>query len=343
MSILVLQAVSKKYRRADRPAVKDLTFQVERGEIFTLLGESGSGKTTTLRIIAGLEVPNSGTVTIESQLVAGPSRFVPPEQRRVGMVFQENTLFPHLDLSQNLGFSRSADARQIAGKFALVGLQGFEKRFPHQLSGGQRQRAELARALLSNPVLLLLDEPFSNLDETLKRQLRGEVVAILRKTETTTILVTHDVADALAVSDRMAVFQDGAIRQIGTPRDLYEHPGSCYVARLLGATNLIAARRVEGGFETDLGFFSSSHPTERGARCTLSIRPEHFVLSTDPSNPSGRVQAVTFLGSTQEVILLMASSTNSTTLTICLTTDRRIAKGETLRVRPRPETIQVVE
>jgi iron(III) transport system ATP-binding protein len=210
--------------------------------MLTFVGESGCGKTTLLRLAAGLEAPDEGAVVLDGQTVADASHWVPPERRGVGLVFQGGALFPHLTVERNVAYGlHDAPKRERAGiveeMLALVGLPDYGRRFPHELSGGERQRLALARALAPRPGVVLLDEPFSNLDRCLRCALRDQIHHILKEVGTTSILVTHDTDDALKVGDRVAVFQNGVLEQVGTPREILDHPASDYCARLfcLGA------------------------------------------------------------------------------------------------------------
>jgi iron(III) transport system ATP-binding protein len=214
------------------------------GETLALVGESGSGKTTLLRLAAGLEAPDDGEIRIAGETVAGDRVWIPPERRKIAMVFQDGALFPHLTVEDNIGYGirgKTRDQRRSIVQFmlAMVGLNGFQTRYPHELSGGERQRLALARALAPQPAVVLLDEPFSSLDPSLRRSLRDEVRRILEKLKATSIIVTHDTDDALIVGDRIAVFRQGRIEQLGTKSDVYHHPRNGYCARLFGPANFV--------------------------------------------------------------------------------------------------------
>jgi len=246
---LDLENVSKRYAGNEHAAVNSLCLHVEAGEILALVGESGSGKTTLLRLISGLERPDSGCIRIGGDCVADGTRWTPPEKRQVGMVFQDGALFPHLTVSQNIryglrGVTKVKQTEKIDSLLCLVGLDGFQKRYPHELSGGERQRLAVVRALAPEPRVILLDEPFSSLDPALRRSLRGDMHRILKELNSTAILVTHDTDDALCVGDRVAVFRAGGLEQTGTPREVYHEPVNGYVARLFGAANRVGAHWV---------------------------------------------------------------------------------------------------
>ena len=236
---LAVHGLCKTYPRNERPAVDSLSLEVAEGEILALVGESGSGKTTFLRMIAGLERPDDGTIVISGHTHCGRGCYTPPERRGTPLVFQDYALFPHLTVAENIGFGlrrlrrRERDER-VAELLRLIDLEELGARYPHELSGGQQQRVALARALALQPPLVLLDEPFSNLDRALKQRLREQVARLLRETGTTAILVVHDYEDAIAVGDRIAVLRDGQIVQIGTPAEIREAPIDEYVAGLVG-------------------------------------------------------------------------------------------------------------
>ncbi len=238
-----LKNIYKKFPLMESYAVDNVSFSLKKGETLALLGESGSGKTTLLRIIAGLEKASNGSITLQDKLVFDDkeSIFVQPEKRNVGLFFQHYALFPHLSVAQNIGYgldskiyNKSQKKEKIIEMLSLVELSNYEKRFPHELSGGQQQRIALARALAPKPKLLLLDEPFSNLDEQLKGEMRQQIKTILEKTQTTTILVTHDLQDALSLANRLAVMRNGKIEQLDSSQKLYQYPVTEYVATLFG-------------------------------------------------------------------------------------------------------------
>jgi len=239
--IIQLTDISKRY--GDVNAVDHISLAVAQGEILVLLGPSGCGKTTTLRLIAGLERPDSGEVLLNGAVVAG-KRWVEPENRHIGLVFQDYALFPHLSVEANVnfglrGWSRGDKSTRVNKLLDLVGLPNLGKRMPHELSGGQQQRVALARALAPKPDVILLDEPFSNLDAALRTQVRMEVRDILKETGTTAVFVTHDQEEALSLSDQVAVMFDGLIAQFGPPQQVYVHPSSPEVAAFVGEANFI--------------------------------------------------------------------------------------------------------
>jgi iron(III) transport system ATP-binding protein len=275
-----LDEVSKSF--GPTRAVREVTLEVERGELMAVLGPSGCGKTTLLRLIAGFEAPDAGAVRVGDETVAGPGRFVPPERRRVGMVFQDYALFPHLTVEANIAFGLSrrprAERESLTRRaLELVGLQHKTSRYPHELSGGERQRVALARALAPEPEVVLLDEPFSSLDATLRADLRREVELILRDAEATALLVTHDQEEALSLADRLAVMREGRIVQVGAPVEVYGRPASRWAAQFVGEVNVLAGVAREGGVDTELGRFDLRVPATGTVH--VAVRPEQLELT----------------------------------------------------------------
>jgi len=256
---LELDGVTKRY--GTETAVEDVSLAVREGELFTLLGPSGCGKTTTLRLLAGLEGPTEGTVSIAGAAVADAERASPPNERDVGLVFQDFALFPHLTVAENVAYgipdaSDGERTERVTSLLELVDLAGFEERDPSELSGGQQQRVALARALVNEPALVLFDEPLSSLDRKLRQHMQTELQRIQTETDTTFLYVTHDQEVALAVSDRLVVLDGGRIQQVGTVEDLYEAPESKFVADFIGDVNAVEGRVTaveDGGVTVDAG------------------------------------------------------------------------------------------
>src|SRR5688572_18228353 len=257
-SMIRLEGVTKRF--GDETAVGSASLCVGRGEVVALLGPSGCGKTTLLRLVAGFERPDSGSVEVAGRTVAGAGTWVEPEQRRVGMVFQDYALFPHLTVAENVGFGLPRRQRpvRVPELLSIVGLDGLGRRYPHELSGGQQQRVALARALAPSPELVLLDEPWSNVDPFLRESLRAEVTDIMRPLGVTVVLVTHDREEAFSLADRIALMRDGTIVQEGTAEQLYFAPASRWAAEFVGAANVLSGRVVAGRVETAIGAFPAN-------------------------------------------------------------------------------------
>jgi iron(III) transport system ATP-binding protein len=282
MSDVRLRGISKSFGAVR--AVREVNLEIEPGELVAVLGPSGCGKTTLLRTIAGFEQPDAGCVVVAEEVVAGPGRFVPPEKRRIGMVFQDYALFPHLTVEANVSFglaTRPRDERDALTRrtLELVGLQHKAARHPHELSGGERQRVALARALAPEPALVLLDEPFSSLDASLRAGLRREVELILRDAEATALLVTHDQEEALSLADRVAVMREGRIVQVGAPEEVYTRPASRWAAQFVGEVNVLSGVARGSGVETELGVFDLRGPASGSVH--VAVRPEQLELRAD--------------------------------------------------------------
>jgi ABC-type Fe3+/spermidine/putrescine transport system ATPase subunit len=318
MSLLSLQNVSRNFG-ATR-AVNDVSLEVERGEFFGLLGPSGCGKTTTLRMIAGLEKPDSGAILFDGKQITD----LPPERRGFGMVFQNYALFPHLNVFENVAFglrarhaSKAEMNERVQSALELVQLPGYEKRAIDELSGGQQQRVAIARAIAIEPVLLLFDEPLSNLDVSLREETRGELRELVTRLGLTAVYVTHDQEEAFALCDRISVMVGGRLMQTGKPRELYEEPADIAVARFLGRNNLIRAMRLsssktsDGEFKTLEGGHTLHVPVTRDELAplnkpvVLAIRPEHVQLTANhgaaPNSLPGTIREIVFAGATSSI------------------------------------------
>ena len=227
-----------KFFDSEYPIIKDLSFSVKKGQLISFLGESGSGKTTFLKCIAGLEKINSGSISLNSKYLNNTDVFVKPQSRKIGFVFQDYPLFPHLNLEANITFNLEKKYHsKLEYILKLTGLKFLVDRYPHELSGGEQQRACIARALIREPELLLLDEPFSNLDSAIKESMKEEIYRIVKETNTTTILVTHDINDAMNISDKILIFKAGILQQYDNPVKMYCEPANCYCAEILGDMN----------------------------------------------------------------------------------------------------------
>jgi iron(III) transport system ATP-binding protein len=287
--LLVLSRVTRRYG-ADGPAAVDaLTLAVERGQILALLGPSGCGKTTTLRLIAGFETPDAGEVRLGGRIMAAAGRsHVPPEERSVGVVFQDYALFPHLTVEDNVAFGlhrepRPARRDRTRAVLDLVGLTDLAARYPHELSGGQQQRVAIARALAPAPALILLDEPFSNLDADLRSQMRDEVEKVLRAAATTAVFVTHDQEEAFTIADVVGVLNRGGLEQLAAPETLYHRPATPFVAEFVGAADFLPGIVTTEGILTEIGVFGNVEGREVGEKVRVMIRPDDvtFVPADD--------------------------------------------------------------
>ena len=287
--------LSKKF--SNITAVAGIDLAIQEGEFFSLLGPSGCGKTTTLRLIAGLEKPDTGSIVIRGKEVNG-NIFVPPENREIGVVFQDYALFPHMTVMENVSFGiKKANNKKFLAMemLQLVGLANAVSRYPHELSGGQQQRVALARALAPSPDLILLDEPFSNLDAELRNDLRLQTKEILKTKKTTAILVTHDQEEAFSLSNRIAVFHRGKIEQIGIPEEIYKHPHSKFVASFVGRADFIPAI-IQGKMAiTPLGKLPLKQNFPEGSRVDLFIRPDSISFAKN-KNGNCTIVETFFLG-----------------------------------------------
>ena len=304
---LAIDAVAVAKSFGDTRAVADASIAVDDGHLVALLGPSGSGKTTLLRMIAGFEVPDAGRIAIGDRLVAGADTWVEPEQRRVGMVFQDGALFPHLTVESNVAFGATRRER-VAECLELVGLPQRARSFPHELSGGERQRIALARALASDPEVVLLDEPFAALDANLRESLRQEVRRILKEAGKSALLVTHDQAEALSLADTVAVMRGGHVLQVGTPEEIYERPRSRWLAEFLGETDVLPGNASGGIVECELGRFNAGREFEGAV--DVMLRPESVAIGLETTHAHfahARVVERAFFGHDQLVGLELAS------------------------------------
>ena len=297
-TVLTLDNVTKTFGQED--AVSDFSLTVRDGEILTLLGPSGCGKTTMLRMVAGLEQPSSGEIRIASDIVADSTQFLPAEKRDIGLVFQDFALFPHLTVAENVGFGlndweNERAAARVDELLELVGLSDHRDKRPDALSGGQQQRVALARSLAPEPAVLLLDEPFSNLDVRLRVEMREEVRRILKATGVTAISVTHDQEEALSISDRVAIMNDGQLEQVGQPESVFENPESRFVASFLGRASFLPATVKGDIVETDLGILSVEQlngPVDAydGATIDILLRPDDLeAIPTNEATADGTI------------------------------------------------------
>ncbi len=282
------------------PAVRDVSFDLAPGEIICLLGPSGCGKTTLLRIAAGIERPEAGRVLIDNLEMTGPRHFVPPEKRNIGLMFQDFALFPHMSIINNVAFGlrglRRADALKEARQaLKRVGLEDYGQDYPHRLSGGEQQRVALARAMVPRPQVMLMDEPFSGLDQRLRDSVRAETLALLKETRATAMLVTHDPVEALGLADRILLMRRGRLIQTGTPSEIYHRPADAEAARFFCDMNEMTGRVRAGRAETPLGSFAAPGRAESEAVLVM-LRPQAFAMAPDGLGPEGFILSSRFIG-----------------------------------------------
>ena len=313
--VLSLYEVSKSFQ-AEVPVLQEVSLQVDSGTMVCLLGPSGCGKTTLLRLIAGFEEPDSGEIRLIKRLVSRPGLVVPPEQRHIGMVFQDFALFPHMTVGQNIQFGlfrwpAAWRRARLAEMLQLVGLEGAAGRYPHELSGGQQQRVALARALAPNPQLLLLDEPFSNLDVNLRQQLREEVQTILLRAGITTLLVTHDREEALSLAHTLAVIEHGQIVQHASPDEVIRHPCARFVAQFLALGHFLRGEIRQGCIATEMGdvpLTPDIHLAASNRQVDVLIRPESLRLCGEHGTPA-QVTHASYHGTRKLYTLRLPSGT----------------------------------
>jgi putative spermidine/putrescine transport system ATP-binding protein len=347
-----LELVRLIKRFGDVTAVDEVSLSVAPGSLVALLGPSGCGKTTTLRMIAGLEQPTDGDIRFNDQSVL----HLPPDKRNIGMVFQRYVLFPHMNVAANVGFglrmrgtAKAEIAKRVAEVLEIVQLTGFEKRFPSQLSGGQQQRVAIARTVITNPKVMLMDEPLSNLDAKLREEMRSFITNLQRRLNITTLFVTHDQVEAIELADRIGVMFDGRLVQFGSPEEIFNRPRTPRIADFMGATNTITGRLVEKGadasaLETALGVLRVHHapPQPRGATVVATIRPEHIDLQpadgqTRDNLYNARIANVVYYGGT----LSYRVSVGELELQVKDRSMRRFIEGEEVQVRIDPEHVWI--
>lgn len=339
---IALMAIEDIHHRFDGPpVVRGVNFELDAGELLCLLGPSGCGKTTLLRLAAGLEHVQRGRVTIGGEVVGDESGVhVPPEARRVGLMFQDFALFPHLSVRQNILFGvRDSNAERrawIDETAARMGIGDLLEAYPHTLSGGQQQRVALARALAPGPRALLLDEPFSGLDVTLRAEVREQTQVLLKDTGIASLMVTHDPEEAMFMADRILVMKDGRIVQAGTPEETYFHPASAFVATLFGPVNRLVGRVSGGRVETPLGTFDATGLSD-GANAQVMIRPEGLALHNGANQHrlAARVVNARLLGDAIHLRLLADSgAAEPLALLARIYGDHLPERGSTVRLNP---------
>jgi spermidine/putrescine transport system ATP-binding protein len=347
VSAIRFESVTKRF--GDAVAVQGLDLEIQQGEFFSLLGPSGCGKTTTLRMVAGFEQPSEGRIFLEGE----PVETVPPYRRNVNTVFQSYALFEHLNVQDNVAFGlkrRKVASEEIRTRVAealeLVELHGREEAKPRELSGGQKQRVALARALVNRPAVLLLDEPLGALDLKLRKQMQVELKGIQREVGITFLYVTHDQEEALAMSDRIAVMEDGQVRQCGTPEEVYERPRGPFVAGFIGISNLLPATVANGGLRLESGALCAAPVPEgcpEGSDVHLSVRPEKILLDEleeGMASVEGTIVERVYVGTTTQVIVEIAPGTRLVALeqnTARARSDDRWEIGDRVKLGWHPE------
>ncbi|MFB9135957.1 ABC transporter ATP-binding protein [Vibrio olivae] len=320
--------------------LESLSLKVEQGEIVCLLGASGCGKTTLLKAIAGLLPLSSGSISLRHQTLDDGRDWLPPEQRNIGMIFQDYALFPHLTVAENVGFGLT-DVKpnertdKVNEMLHLVHLQDFAQRYPHQLSGGQQQRVAIARSLAYKPDLLLLDEPFSNIDTQVRHELIAEIRRLFKQQGVTAIFVTHSREEAFAFADKMAVMNHGVIEQYGTASELYYHPSSKFVADFLGGGSYLAARRIsESEYQTQLGCIpaKAQHNIDLNQACELLLRPQHLVLEA-VNNSDIHVLEQQFMGDHCRYVI------NASGSQLLASSNEPLTVGQAVAVRLQPQGV----
>ena len=354
MAFIKIENLLKKF--GNMVAVNHISLEVKKGEILTLLGPSGCGKTTTLRCIAGLERPDEGDIIIDGQPMFSQG-FVPPAQRGIGMVFQNYAVWPHLRVFDNVAyglklqkFPKHVIKEKVTEALESVGLMGLGRRYPGQLSGGQQQRVALARALVRNPKVLLLDEPLSNLDAKLRERMRFEIKSLVRRMDITSVYVTHDQAEAMVISDRIAVMDTGNIVQVGAPEEIYKKPANRFVADFIGTTNFIPGEMSEVLQDRSLAYIQTEFgqkmlcrihdlaTTVQSKKVNISIRPEDIEIFTNPIEDrdnlfKGIIMHRAYLGN----FLYFFVNVDSTMIRVQAPYDIRQKEGEELFLYLNPE------
>jgi iron(III) transport system ATP-binding protein len=350
MNILELRNITKKFPESRLPAVIDFNLDVKKGEIVALLGESGCGKTTILRMIAGFEIPDTGQIKLNGEIVSGNGIFREPQKRRVGIVFQDYALFPHKTVWENITFGLFLLPKEVATEKAskiieLSGLQGLEKRYPHQLSGGQKQRVALARAMAPEPELILFDEPFSNIDSMRKHQMREDIQQIIKKTNATAIFVTHDTRDVMTIADKVSVIRQGKLMQTDSPENIYNYPANAYVSDFFGKTNYIKAKVLQDGYDTPMGMIRTNTPLPASIdNVLLSIRPEEFTIESNGHDCfCGSIVKEKFMGEYKELTCKVENPSGEATEIVIYTSPTVDCSSDKCYFKPNEGKINILK
>ncbi|MBV6272359.1 ABC transporter ATP-binding protein [Alcaligenaceae bacterium CGII-47] len=356
--MITLDGVGKIYPGAGAPALAGLSLNIQEGEFFTLLGPSGCGKTTLLRCIAGLEMPSSGMIRIGSTTVFDFDQQINlgPNYRNIGMVFQSYAIWPHMTVFENVAFPlrcrKEKNVRQrVERAMNVVGLQDFAERYSSRLSGGQQQRVALARAIVAQPDVMLLDEPLSNLDATLRTQMRAELRRLQKEIGVTTVLVTHDQQEALSMSDRIAVMSDGRVLEVDTPRNLYQWPKTAFSAQFIGSANLLPGMLTDRGLgpvvTTAIGELKVIEQQIRG-EVTCFIRPEHIRITAEcaqnePNVLPASLGDIQYIGENCECDVLLPTGGQQVSLRARISADTMLRQGDRCHISIPPEQIRCIE
>lgn len=331
-AFLSIEAVSRRFGSVI--ALNDVSLHVHEGETICLVGHSGCGKSTLLRIIAGIDHPDHGRICLNGRELTGSNHFVEPEDRQIGFMFQDYALFPHMNVTQNILFglkrlSRSEARARCDALLTRLGLQHLAERFPHMLSGGEQQRVALARALAPQPRVLLMDEPFSNLDRRLRDELRDETLSLLKELRTTVIMVTHDPEEALSSGDRVVLLREGRIIQTGTGQEIYHRPNCAYSANFFCPFNVIPGICRNGCVETPLGRFHAPHIND-GAKAGVFIRPQSIAISPSAEGVPATVTGWSLRGEIEQVALAVPEC--DVPLKVRSTQKRHLTSGQPVNV-----------
>lgn len=344
-TIVSFKEIYKRYSKKEDYVIKDFSIDVMKGEVIGLIGESGCGKSTILRLLSGLEVPDSGEIYINNRKVFGNGVFVEPEKRNIGMVFQEYALFPHFTVEENIsyGISKKKNKKsRVEELLRLIKMEAFGKRYPHELSGGQRQRVALARALAPEPDILLMDEPFNSLDKTIQEEIRGEVYSLIKKIGITVILVSHDTSDAFYMTDRVVLIKNGVNQQMGSPKDLYSSPSNSYVGQFFGKKNILStSEEIHLNGNDELAFKNMMEHLIDVSKYNYILRPEDLEIS-DNGGISCKVMNHVHYGSHVEAWIkpVLGIKGHDINLLIYLDKSKEIENDTFITIKPKKSSIK---
>ena len=341
MSYLQLIQTSLRYQKDIPLALSNFNISIAKNKIIVIVGESGCSKSTLLNCIAGFEKPDHGEIFLNNKPLVSKSHFVPPEKRDIGIIFQDYALFPHLNIKQNILFgirklNRFTQYRRLIKLTKLFKLKGSLHKYPHQLSGGEQQRISLIRSLITEPKVLLMDEPFSDIDEKLRNEFREELRKILKSLQITTLIVTHDIQDALKLADDIAILKKGVLQQIDSPYNIYNYPNDKYVATFFGNIFFFQAININDYFFSPVGDFPTELFNQKDKKIIdLAIRPENILVSYErkPNYIQTKVSSITFLGDHNQVILSVLYREANTLIPLKIHTSRELKKNDVVYVK----------